>query len=218
MWIKICGMTSEEAVAAALEQSVDAIGFVFAASVRRLEPQRAAQLAAPARGRVRCVAVTLHPQQGLIDQILSVFKPDVLQTDLEDIAALRLPSSLALLPVVRATAGAAAMAGAAATAAAAAPAALPPRLLFEGPHSGSGTAPDWAQAARLAAASELILAGGLNADNVAAAIAAVRPFGVDTSSGVELAPGRKSPQKIVAFVQAARAAFRDGHEPNRNRS
>jgi phosphoribosylanthranilate isomerase len=203
MWIKICGMTSEESVAAALEQRVDAIGFVFAASVRRLQPQRAAQLAAPARGRTRCVAVTLHPQQQLIDQILSVFKPDMLQTDLEDLAALRLPSSLALLPVVRATAHAAA---------------LPPRLLFEGPRSGSGTASDWTQAARLAGVSELILAGGLSADNVAAAIAAVRPFGVDTSSGVELVPGHKSPQKIAEFVQAARAAFRDGHESNRNRS
>jgi phosphoribosylanthranilate isomerase len=52
MWLKICGITSEEAVDAALAARVDAIGFVFAPSVRRVEPAQAAQLAAPARGRV----------------------------------------------------------------------------------------------------------------------------------------------------------------------
>ena len=101
MWIKICGMTSEEAVAAALSQRVDAIGFVFAASVRQLEPARAAQLAAPARGRVRCIAVTMHPTQAQIDQILQVLNPDALQTDIGDLDGLRLPASLPLLPVLR---------------------------------------------------------------------------------------------------------------------
>jgi phosphoribosylanthranilate isomerase len=206
MWIKICGMTSEAAVAEALSQRVDAIGFVLAPSVRQLEPARAAQLAAPARGRARCVAVTLHPTQTLIDQILSVLKPDVLQTDLGDLAALRLPASLTLLPVVR---------GAPAATAAAA---LPARMLFEGARSGSGTTSDWSEATRLAAATELVLAGGLSALNVAEAIATVRPFGVDVSSGVELTPGHKSPQKIAEFVQAARAAFAGmQHEFNRNR-
>jgi phosphoribosylanthranilate isomerase len=204
MWLKICGMTSEQAVEAALGQRVDALGFVFAASVRRLEPLRAAQLAAPARAHALRVAVTLHPTQALLDQILREFDPDVLQTDREDLQHLRLPSSLALLPVVRGVA---------------APGALPPRILFEGARSGSGTAGDWEQAARLSCATELILAGGLNVDNVASAIAAVRPFGVDVSSGVESAPGQKSPQKIVQFVQAARAAFAGmEHEFNRNRT
>ncbi|HEY6453624.1 MAG TPA: phosphoribosylanthranilate isomerase [Steroidobacteraceae bacterium] len=198
-------MTSEQAVETAVNARVDAIGFVFAPSSRRLEPERAAQLAAPARGRVSCIAVTLHPAQTLLDRILQVFAPDALQTDLEDLAELRLPSSLQLLPVVR---GGTMPGGA-----------MPGRLLYEGARSGSGSAADWQQAARLAAASQVILAGGLDAHNVAAAIGAVRPFGVDVSTGVESAPGHKSPQKIVEFVQAARAAFAGmEHEFNRNRS
>ena len=193
MWLKICGMTSADAVTAALQARVDAIGFVFSPSVRRLEPEQAAQLAAPARGHVSLIAVTVHPDQQLVDEILRVFQPDVLQTDLQDFDVLTLPDTLARLPVLRAGVGSGA--------------ALPRRLLFEGARSGSGEAADWNTASRLARMSELILAGGLNAHNVAAAIRAVRPHGVDVSSGVESAPGRKSAQMIAEFVEAARAAF-----------
>jgi phosphoribosylanthranilate isomerase len=197
MWIKICGLTDERAVATALEQRVDAVGFVFSPSVRQLEPARAAQLAAAARGRALCVAVTLHPPQSLIDRIVQEFAPDLLQTDLADLPALRLPPGLAVLPVLRSAAGAAATL----------PRPSPPRILFEGPRSGTGETGDWRQAAQLAELTQLVLAGGLTPDNVAAAIAAVRPFGVDVSSGVEAEPGRKDPDRIVAFVQAARAAL-----------
>ena len=102
MWIKICGMTTPEAVAAALDARVDAIGFVFAESPRQLTPAACGALAAAARGRVRCVAVTRHPTQATLDEILKVFGPDVLQTDLPDLERLRLPAGLELLPVVRA--------------------------------------------------------------------------------------------------------------------
>lgn len=191
MWIKICGMTTPDAIAAALEAEVDALGFVFAASPRRLTPGAAAQLARHARTRVPCVAVTRHPAQRDIDEILRVFGPDILQSDAADLAQLRLPASLARLPVVRAGERP--------------PASLPGRLLFEGPASGSGVPSDWAAARRLAAATEVVLAGGLNAGNVAAAIAAVCPFGVDVSSGVEERPGVKSPLAILNFVAAVRA-------------
>lgn len=197
MWLKICGMTSPAAVTAALEAGVDAIGFVFSPSIRQLTPVRAAQLAAPARGRVDCVAVTLHPDQALIDEILAVFAPDVLQADSDDFAAITLPQTLVRLPVLRA--------GAATGVATS----MPARILFEGPRSGSGATCDWSLATRLATQTQLILAGGLHADNVAAAIHSVRPFGVDTSSGVESLPGMKDPEKILQFVRAARAAFRE---------
>jgi phosphoribosylanthranilate isomerase len=195
MWIKICGITAEDAVAAALEARADAVGFIFAPSVRRLTPEQAARLAGPARGRAKLIAVGLHPDQSLVDEIIAVLKPDALQTELEDFEQLRLPESLTRLPVLRANACADGKA--------------PRRFLFEGARSGSGEVSDWKSAARLARQGELVLAGGLNADNVAAAIRAVGPFGVDVSSGVESAPGRKSSEKIMQFVAAARAAFQE---------
>ncbi len=195
MWIKICGMTTPAAVAAALEARIDAIGFVFAESPRRLSPEQAARLARPARAHLRCVAVSRHPGQAQVDEILEVFAPDVLQTDWSDLARLRLPATLEVLAVVRAGEER--------------PAVLPQRLLFEGPVSGSGRASDWSEAEPLARAAQLVLAGGLNTRNVAAAIAAVHPFGVDVSSGVEVEPGVKSPDEILKFVAAARAAAED---------
>jgi phosphoribosylanthranilate isomerase len=192
MWVKICGITSEEAAAAALAAHADALGFIFAPSVRRLTPQQAARLADPARGRASLVAVTLHPDQAEVDEIIATLRPDVLQSDAADFARLQLPDALLRLPVLRSSTHAQSMTSG--------------RFLFEGARSGSGEIGDWNTAARLARSGELILAGGLNRENVAAAIRAVGPYGVDVSSGVEIAPGRKSAEKISQFIAAARAA------------
>ena len=192
MWIKICGMTTAAAVDAALEARVDAIGFVFASSLRELTPAAAVTLARPARGRVRCVAVMQHPTQTAVDEVLRVFAPDLLQSDAGDFTRLRLPAALDTLAVVREGA--------------APPAPLPARIIFEGPASGRGRVSDWRVAAALAHRTQLVLAGGLSEANVAAAIAHVRPFGVDVSSGVEESPGVKSPAAIARFVAAVRAA------------
>src|ERR1700741_4095972 len=100
MWVKICGMTSAEAVSAALASGADAIGFVFAESPRCLTPRAAARLAEPARGRLCCVAVMRHPTQAEVDEIVATFAPDLLQSDAGDFDALRLPQELARLPVV----------------------------------------------------------------------------------------------------------------------
>jgi hypothetical protein len=119
-----------------------------------------------------------------------MFKPDVLQTDAQDLSNLRLPAQLQLLPVFRGGGDESD--------------ALPSRLLFEGLTSGAGVPCDWTAAHRVARRTELVLAGGLNPANVTAAIAAVRPFGVDVSTGVEVRPGVKSPVEIANFVRAAR--------------
>jgi phosphoribosylanthranilate isomerase len=192
MWIKICGMTGADAVGAAHEAGADAVGFVFAKSARRVTPQAAARLAQPVRGRLCCVAVMRHPTQAEVDEIVAAFAPDLLQTDAADFDTLRMPAQLVLLPVVRAGEEL--------------PDSLPPRVLFEGASSGSGALSDWSAAQRLARRTELVLAGGLTAANVAAALAAVEPFGVDVSSGVEERPGVKSPAEIMKFVATARAA------------
>lgn len=200
MWVKICGMTTPEAVQAAIDARVHAIGFVFAPSVRRVTPADAARLAAPARGRLQCFAVTKHPTQEVVDEICRVFRPDVLQTDAGDLAALRVPDGVTTVPVYRAGADL--------------PAKLPPRILFEGPVSGTGTTTDWSQAAELAARTRLVLAGGLRPENVGDAIREVAPWGVDVSSGVEARPGIKDPARMIEFVRAARAGFAavDGKE------
>jgi phosphoribosylanthranilate isomerase len=124
--------------------------------------------------------------------VLSVFRPDILQTDAEDLQRLCVPKDLQVLPVFRATHPSVAE--------------TPPRLLFEGPISGAGRVSDWERARELARRTELVLAGGLDAANVASAIESVRPFGVDVSSGVESAPGIKDLEKIERFVRAARTA------------
>ena len=191
-FIKICGMTTPTAVETALACEVDAVGFVFATSVRKVSVERANELAAPARRRVACVAVTRHPTRELIEQILRDFRPDILQTDIEDLDSLELPQTLSVLPVMRPGSVSAC--------------ALPGRVLFEGPMSGPGQTTDWEVAADLARGCQLILAGGLNPMNVGIAIRQVRPFGVDVSSGVEDQPGIKSADKIEKFVTAARMA------------
>jgi phosphoribosylanthranilate isomerase len=189
IWIKVCGLTDATAVSVALEQQVDAIGFVFAPSPRELSIDQAQRLAEPVRGQALCVAVTLHPSAALVTTLLQEFQPDLLQLDWADLASLPPLDPARILPVVRQQQ--------------LAPTHWPARILFEGPRSGAGVTADWHQAAEVAVAT---LAGGLSPDNVEAAIRAVRPFGVDVSSGVEASPGRKSPQKIIEFVEAVRRA------------
>lgn len=192
VWIKICGLTTNDAVAAAVDAGADAVGFVFAPSKRQVNARRAAELTRNVPASIARVAVMQHPAQSLLDEVWDVFRPDVLQTDAEDVDRLNVPVGLPVLPVIRAGC--------------IPPTPLPPRLLFEGPVSGTGELADWTAAATLSKATQLILAGGLDPANVAGAIATVRPFGVDVSSGVETAPGIKDPSKIYRFVRAARAA------------
>jgi phosphoribosylanthranilate isomerase len=192
LWIKICGLTSREGIEAALGAGADAIGFVFAPSKRQVTAQGAARLIDGMSIPVPRVAVMQHPAQSLLDEVWEDFRPDVLQTDAEDLRELNVPAGLLVLPVFRAGR--------------ASGASIPTRLLFEGPVSGIGIAADWSVAADLAVRTELVLAGGLNAANVADAIRIVRPFGIDVSSGVERAPGIKDAGRIVDFMRAARAA------------
>lgn len=192
LFVKICGITDPAGLDAAVGAGADAVGFVFhARSSRNLVPAVAALLAARLPRSMMTVAVTLHPGQRLVDEVLAALQPDAWQSDAADLAELDMPSEMQRWPVYR---GGEVLQ------------APPRRLLFEGAQSGAGQVADWSLAAQWARASELILGGGLTPSNVAAAVKAVRPFGVDVSSGVELAPGRKDPQRVGEFVTAARAA------------
>ena len=193
LWIKICGMRTLEAIDAAVDAGVNAVGFVFHDTSPRnvaLKDARALQGAVPAG--IERVAVFLHPSQALLDAVLAAIEPDWVQTDASDLVALRLPTGQRVLPVLR---SGAAHAGP-----------LPPRCLFESSSSRSGERADWTAATRIARATELVLAGGLDPSNVGEAVRAVRPFGVDVSSGVESSRGIKDAARIREFIRAARAA------------
>ncbi len=193
LWIKVCGLRTLEAIDAAVGAGADAVGFVFHdASPRNvaLDDARALQRAVPAG--IERVAVFLHPPQGLLDAVLTAIEPDWVQTDASDLTGLRLPAGQRVLPVLRSGVRD--------------PGPLPPRCLFESSSSGSGERADWAAAARFARTSQLVLAGGLDPSNVGDAVRAVRPFGVDVSSGVESSRGVKDAARIREFIRSARAA------------
>jgi phosphoribosylanthranilate isomerase len=193
LWIKICGMRTRESIDAAARAGADAVGFVFhAASPRSLSIEVARDLQGAVPAGVERVAVFLHPSQELVDETIDVLRPDWVQTDAEDLATLRLPADQRVLPVLRSGRTL--------------PEPLPGRCLLESGRSGMGERADWVEAARVAAMTQVVLAGGLDERNVADAVRAVRPFGVDVSSGVEARRGVKDVAKIREFIRAARAA------------
>lgn len=198
MFVKICGLSTPEQVQAAVAAGADAVGCVFADSVRRVEPSVAAAITRAVPGTVKRVAVMLHPTNEEWQTVLRAFAPDVLQTDAADFAGLEIPDSVECWPVYREKNTV--------TGTIRVDLKVPGTFLYEGAKSGQGETVDWARAAAIAAHGNMILAGGLSANNVAEAIATVRPFGVDVSSAVESAPGVKDAALIEKFVTAARAA------------
>ena len=202
--VKICGLTSRAAVEAAVGADVDAIGFVFAESPRRVEPAAAAEWTESVPERVARVAVFHHPTRRAVEEVLDRVRPDWVQTDAEDLPRLGLPAAVRVLPVFRDLSGVEGSFDGFRRASGA----RRPRVMFEGARSGRGERPDWERAAALARSSRLVLAGGLSPENVGEAIRAVRPYAVDVSSGVESGPGVKDPDRIRAFVGAVRRADR----------
>jgi phosphoribosylanthranilate isomerase len=190
--VKICGLSDARHVDDAVAAGADAVGFVFAASKRRVSPARARTISRNVPASVRRVAVMLHPGDDEWQSVLDEFGPDVLQTDADDFAQLTVPDHVERWPVYREGGSA--------------PPADVGTYVYEGAVSGRGETVDWSGAAEVARRGSMILAGGLAADNVAEAMATVRPYGVDVSSAVESEPGRKDSRLIVEFIEAARAA------------
>jgi phosphoribosylanthranilate isomerase len=218
LWIKICANTSLEDALLAVEAGADALGFVFAPSPRRVTAAEVAAIAPHLPAAVEKIGVFVDAD---LEEIYSAVRSCGLtgvQLHFESGPELpaklrkRLGPALRILRVVHFGAGAAEP--------------IADRIAghARNPHvdavlvdsrtataaGGTGVAFDWVEARRTVFADagklRLIAAGGLNPENVAEAIATLRPWGLDVASGVEAAPGRKDPVKVRAFLARARAA------------
>lgn len=197
MKIKICGVRDLATATASARARVDAVGFVFAASPRRIAPSEARRIAADLPDQIECVAVFRLAPVDEVRRVLDEFAADLVQVEPDrDLLAAFGPR---LLPVLHDDGSLEARA-----------AGLDrhrPVVLEAAGRGGRGIRPDWKRAAALARRRPVMLAGGLAPENVAAAIHAVRPWGVDVSSGIESARGVKSVARIEAFVVAARRSI-----------
>ncbi len=197
--IKVCGITTPDDAAAAARAGADYVGVVLTESPRRVTAARALQIAIALPPETLLVAVFAHESPEEVSRLLEglpvyavqvrgwdgVARPyevwHVLRGDVPD------PTTLPMVPLRT--------------------------YLLDAADSdrpgGTGKRADWDWARRgVNAGLRLIVAGGLNPENVTELIQEVRPFGVDASTGLESEPGRKDPQKVLAFVQRIREADR----------
>lgn len=208
---KICGLTSATAIDAALSGGANHVGFIFfPKSPRNIDAAAAGALAGAARGKAKIVAVTVDAADAEIDAIVSKLRPDLLQlhgreTPERVVAvkaryalpvmkafAIRTASDLAAVDAYRGTAD---------------------RLLFDAKApagsklpGGNGISFDWTALSALDRSVDYMLSGGLDKDNIGAAMATTKASGFDVSSGVESAPGVKDEAMIAAFFEAVRRA------------
>jgi phosphoribosylanthranilate isomerase len=188
MMVKICGITRREDAEAAVEAGASAIGFVFArSSPRYIAPERAAEIG---RGLdVWKVGVFVNETAASVEAVARAARLDIVQLYGGD-----RPASLRVWLAFR-------MSGAGSQPAVES---FAEAVLLDGP--ANGIAFDWTLAA--GAAPRLILAGGLDASNVAEAIRIAQPWGVDASSRLEIEPGVKDHEKVRQFIRAAKDALR----------
>ncbi|MEI9403320.1 phosphoribosylanthranilate isomerase [Mesorhizobium argentiipisi] len=212
--IKICGLKTDAAMAAALAGGASHVGFIFfAKSPRYVEPAEAGRLREAARGKAKAVAVTVDADDAFLDEIVAKMQPDMLQLHGSETPA-RVAELKARygLPVMKALS----VSEAADLQRVKPFVGVADCFLFDAkPPKGSqlpggnGVAFDWRILAGLDAGVEYMLSGGLNAANIGDALRQASPPGIDVSSGVESAPGVKDPALIEQFFRAARAARDD---------
>jgi len=208
---KICGLAAPDAVAAALAGGATFLGFVFfASSPRDIAPDAAARLAAPAREKARIVAVTVNPDNELVDRLMEDLKPDLIQLHgSETPARAREISARAGVGVIKALA----ISRAADLEMALAYENVAEHLMFDAKAcegaarpGGLGSSFDAALLSGVRLPRPWFLAGGLDPWNVAEAIGRSGAPMVDVSSGVERGAGLKDPALIEAFLEAVRRA------------
>ena len=201
--VKVCGITRQVDAARAVALGADALGFVFwARSPRVIAPAAARVVHAGLPSLVNRVGVFVNTSPRDVAEVVRIAGLDVVQLhgdeSVEDYAGVgaRVMKVAALETaedVERVLAW---------------PETVTPVVdaVDRDRRGGTGRLADWALAARVAAARPLLLAGGLHAENVREAVAQVRPWGVDVSSGVEAAPGIKSPARLQAFFESLAGA------------
>jgi len=209
--VKICGINSREAADAVLRAGADFAGLVFfEKSPRHLSLDQAAVLARLLRGRARVVTLLVEPSDALVDEVMASVSPDLIQLHgNEPVLRTAQVAARAARPVIKALA----VADSEDVVRAHAYEDVADYLLFDAKADSAATRPggwgaafDWQLVSGRSFKRPFGLAGGLNPENVARAIYVSGTQFVDASSGVEDAPGRKSPEKIAAFVTAARNA------------
>ncbi|QND51246.1 phosphoribosylanthranilate isomerase [Phyllobacterium sp. 628] len=209
--IKICGLKTDDTVAAALDGGASHIGFIFfPKSPRNIDPVTAGRLRQAAKGRATAVAVTVNADDATLDEIVAAMQPDMLQLHGDESPARVTQIKQRYgLPVMKAISvrerrdldAIAAYIG------------IADRFLFDAkPPKGSdlpggnGVAFDWTILSSLDASVDYMLSGGLNAGNIAEALEATNARAIDISSGVESAPGVKDVSLIRDFFRTVRAA------------
>ncbi|TIV71382.1 MAG: phosphoribosylanthranilate isomerase [Mesorhizobium sp.] len=212
--IKICGLKTDAAMAAALAGGASHVGFIFfAKSPRFIDPADAGRLRQAAIGKAKAVAVTVDADDAFLDEIVAKMRPDMLQLHGSEtparVAELKARYGLPVMKVLSVSEAAdleriKPYIG------------IADRLMFDAkPPKGSqlpggnGVAFDWRILAGLDAGLDYMLSGGLNAANVGDALRLANPPAIDISSGVESAPGIKDPALIEQFFRAVRAARDD---------
>jgi phosphoribosylanthranilate isomerase len=209
--VKICGLSTPEALDVALDAGADMVGFVFfPPSPRHLSYDVGRALGTHVRGRAQKVALTVDADEAYLTAVVEALRPDLLQLHgVESTDRVEALQQTFGLPVMKAlpiaVKGDLDRVSRYATVA--------DRLLFDARAPREATRPgglgktfDWRLLENLDPGVPFMLSGGLDADNVAEALRITRAPGVDVSSGVERAPGEKDPDKIRAFIRAAREA------------
>ena len=201
--IKICGITNEEDALAAARFGADALGFIFAPSPRRISPQKARKIIKALPPLVQTVGVFVDEDPGEVFSVAQMCRLDILQFhgkesadycesfDQRLIKAVRLRNRQDLKSLAEYDG-------------------VVHALLLDtyipGKLGGTGLTFNWEWAVEAGRKRRIILAGGLNPENVAAAISTVKPYGVDASSSLEHSPGVKDHEKMMQFIAEVRKA------------
>ncbi len=211
--VKICGLSTPESLEVALDAGADMVGFVFfPPSPRNISFDAARTLGKRVQGRAQKVALSVDAGDALLDAVVESLQPDLLQLHGKETPARVVGLKKRYgLPVMKAIAVEAKTDLSAVTDYAA----VADRLLFDARAPREATRPgglgkpfDWRLLENVDPGVPFMLSGGLDAGNLGEALRITHAPGVDVSSGVERAPGEKDPDKIRAFVRAAREAAR----------